>query len=63
MFWNYVFYKVIFVFGVVNAQTLSEVMCWLAWFSMVGFWKIFGQLCGDRFEFVSSQKSLDLRGN
>ncbi|XP_065064937.1 E3 ubiquitin-protein ligase AMFR-like isoform X2 [Rhopilema esculentum] len=56
-FWNYIFYKFIFVFGVINAQTVTEVMCWLAWFSMVGFWKIFGQICKDRFEFILSSPS------
>ena len=53
-FWNYVFYKIIFIFGVVNAQSLTEVLCWLAWFSNLGFWHIFGQLCKDRYEFLMS---------
>ena len=47
----------IFVFGVINTQKLNEVMHWLAWFSMVGFWKIFGQICTDRFDNVSMQSS------
>ncbi|XP_065676538.1 E3 ubiquitin-protein ligase AMFR-like [Hydra vulgaris] len=53
-FWNYIFYKVIFVFGVVNAQSITEVLCWAAWFSMLGFWHIFGQLCKDRYKYLTS---------
>ena len=27
-FWNFVFYKFIFVFGVLNVQEMPEMMCW-----------------------------------
>jgi len=62
-FWNFVFYKVIFVFGVINAQTMVEVAHWMAWFSMFGFWKIFGQLCSDRFDFIMSSPTLSRKPN
>jgi len=53
-FWNFVFYKMIFVFGVINVQTLHEMLCWSAWFSMIGFFHILGQMCKDRFEYITS---------
>lgn len=53
-FWNFIFYKVIFIFGVINAHSLNEVLCWSAWFSMLGFLHIFGQLCKDRYEYVTA---------
>ncbi|XP_057291960.1 E3 ubiquitin-protein ligase AMFR-like [Hydractinia symbiolongicarpus] len=53
-FWNFIFYKTIFVFGVINTQTLHEVLCWVAWFSMLGFWYIIMELCKDRYEYITS---------
>lgn len=53
-FWNYVFYKFIFVFGVINVQYMDEVLLWCSWFTLVGFLHLFAQLCKDRFEYVSS---------
>jgi len=36
-FWNFVFYKFIFVFGVINVQKADQVMAWAAWFSVLSF--------------------------
>ncbi|EDV26081.1 uncharacterized protein TRIADDRAFT_24155, partial [Trichoplax adhaerens] len=52
-FWNFVFYKFIFIFGVLNVQKLSEVGMWCAWFSLVGFLHFFTQLCRDRFDYLT----------
>lgn len=52
-FWNFVFYKFIFVFGVINVQYLDEVVLWVAWFSVLGFLHLLAQLCKDRFEYLS----------
>ncbi|XP_064610639.1 E3 ubiquitin-protein ligase AMFR-like [Liolophura sinensis] len=52
-FWNFVFYKFIFVFGVMNVQTMEEVVLWVAWFTMLGFFHLLAQLCKDRFEYLS----------
>ncbi|XP_037047451.1 E3 ubiquitin-protein ligase AMFR-like isoform X2 [Bradysia coprophila] len=52
-FWNFVFYKFIFVFGVVNVQFLHEVVLWVSWFSILGFLHLLSQLCKDRFEYLS----------
>ncbi|KAK6185228.1 hypothetical protein SNE40_007506 [Patella caerulea] len=52
-FWNFVFYKFIFVFGVMNVQTMEEVVLWVAWFSSLGFFHLMTQLSKDRFEYLS----------
>ncbi|XP_031572346.1 E3 ubiquitin-protein ligase AMFR-like isoform X3 [Actinia tenebrosa] len=52
-FWNFVFYKFIFIFGVLNVQKVDEVMWWTAWFTLLGFFQIFSQLCKNRFEYLS----------
>lgn len=52
-FWNFVFYKFIFVFGVINVQYMDEVILWCSWFSMLGFLHLLAQLCKDRFEYLS----------
>lgn len=52
-FWNFIFYKFIFVFGVVNVQFLHEVVLWVSWFSILGFLHLLSQLCKDRFEYLS----------
>ncbi|KPJ10382.1 E3 ubiquitin-protein ligase AMFR [Papilio machaon] len=53
-FWNYVFYKFIFVFGVVNVQYMDEVLLWCSWFTLLGCLHLLAQLCKDRFEYLSS---------
>lgn len=52
-FWNFLFYKFIFVFGVMNVQTMEEVVLWVAWFTVLGFYHLLTQLSKDRFEYVS----------
>jgi len=52
-FWNFVFYKFIFIFGVLNVQHLGEVLTWGAWFSVLGFLHHLSQLSKDRFEYLS----------
>lgn len=53
-FWNFIFYKFIFVFGIVNVQYLHEIVLWVSWFSALGFLHLMAQLCKDRFEYVSN---------
>ncbi|XP_071959646.1 E3 ubiquitin-protein ligase AMFR-like [Antedon mediterranea] len=53
-FANFVFYKFIFIFGVVNAQVLEEMVLWSAWFSIIAFLILFIILCKDRSEYLSS---------
>ncbi|KAL4642193.1 E3 ubiquitin-protein ligase AMFR-like isoform X2 [Arapaima gigas] len=52
-FWNFVFYKFIFIFGVLNVQTVEEVVLWCLWFAMLIFLHLMVQLCKDRFEYLS----------
>lgn len=51
--WNFAFYKFIVVFGVLNVQTLEEMIFWLAWFATFAFLHAFAQLSKDRFEYLS----------
>jgi autocrine motility factor receptor len=52
-FWNFIFYKFIFIFGVMNVQFMDEVVLWCSWFSILGFLSLLAQLCKDRFEYLS----------
>ncbi|XP_018012179.1 uncharacterized protein LOC108669375 [Hyalella azteca] len=52
-FWNFVFYKFIFVFGVMNVKHMDEAVLWCSWFSVLGFLHLLAQLCKDRFEYLS----------
>ncbi|KAM3870213.1 E3 ubiquitin-protein ligase AMFR [Diretmus argenteus] len=52
-FWNFVFYKFIFVFGVLNVQTLEDVVMWWLWFAVLVSLHLLVQLCKDRFEYLS----------
>ncbi|UYV80521.1 AMFR [Cordylochernes scorpioides] len=56
-FWNFVFYKFIFIFGVMNVQFMDEVVLWCSWFSVLGFLHLLAQLCKDRFEYLSFSPS------
>ncbi|RZB40377.1 E3 ubiquitin-protein ligase AMFR-like, partial [Asbolus verrucosus] len=52
-FWNFVFYKFIFVFGIINVQYIDEVLLWCSWFAFLGFLHLLSQLSKDRFEYLS----------
>ncbi|XP_042561405.1 E3 ubiquitin-protein ligase AMFR-like [Clupea harengus] len=52
-FWNFIFYKFIFIFGVLNVQTVEEVVMWCLWFAALIFLHLMVQLCKDRFEYLS----------
>uniref|UniRef100_H3B5J5 E3 ubiquitin-protein ligase AMFR n=1 Tax=Latimeria chalumnae TaxID=7897 RepID=H3B5J5_LATCH len=52
-FWNFIFYKFIFIFGVLNVQTVEEVVMWCLWFAVLVFLHLMVQLCKDRFEYLS----------
>lgn len=54
-FWNFIFYKFIFIFGVLNVQTVEEVVMWCLWFAVLVFMHLMVQLCKDRFEYVRFQ--------
>ncbi|KAM6300477.1 E3 ubiquitin-protein ligase AMFR-like [Aegotheles albertisi] len=52
-FWNFISYKFIFIFDVLNVQTVEEVVMWFLWFSGLVFLHLMVQLCKDRFEYLS----------
>lgn len=52
-FWNFIFYKFIFVFGVMNVQDMREMLLWSGWFALVGCLLLTSQLCKDRFQYLS----------
>lgn len=59
-FWNFIFYKFIFIFGVLNVQSVEEVVLWCLWFAVLIFLHLMVQLCKDRFEYVSSGVFMNL---
>ncbi|GBP31942.1 E3 ubiquitin-protein ligase AMFR [Eumeta japonica] len=51
--WNYIFYKFIFVFGVINVQHMEEVVLWCCWFAILGSLHLLNLVSKDRFEYLS----------
>uniref|UniRef100_A0A665SYW8 E3 ubiquitin-protein ligase AMFR n=1 Tax=Echeneis naucrates TaxID=173247 RepID=A0A665SYW8_ECHNA len=62
-FWNFIFYKFIFIFGVLNVQTVEEVVMWCLWFSALVFLHLMVQLCKDRFEYLSFSPSTPINSH
>ncbi|XP_063169304.1 E3 ubiquitin-protein ligase AMFR [Candoia aspera] len=62
-FWNFIFYKFIFIFGVLNVQTVEEVVMWCLWFSGLVFLHLMVQLCKDRFEYLSFSPTTPLNSH
>ncbi|XP_073692170.1 E3 ubiquitin-protein ligase AMFR-like isoform X1 [Garra rufa] len=58
--WNFLFYKFIFLFGVLNVQSERELAMWCLWFSALLFLQLLGQLCKDRFDYLSSSSTTTL---
>ncbi|XP_028296380.1 E3 ubiquitin-protein ligase AMFR-like [Gouania willdenowi] len=62
-FWNIIFYKFIFIFGVLNVQTVEEVVMWCLWFAALIFLHLMVQLCKDRFEYLSFSPSTPMNSH
>ncbi|XP_032416599.1 E3 ubiquitin-protein ligase AMFR isoform X2 [Xiphophorus hellerii] len=62
-FWNFIFYKFIFIFGVLNVQTVEEVVMWCLWFSALVFLHLMVQLCKDRFDYLSFSPSTPMNSH
>lgn len=62
-FWNFIFLKFIFIFGVLNLENVNEVILWCTWFSVIGFLAIHCQICKDRFEYLSFSTTTPLRNH
>ncbi len=52
-FWNYALYRVVFVFGVLNATYVDEVVLWIFWFMTIGLVYLLTTLSNDRFKYVN----------
>nr|XP_057944897.1 E3 ubiquitin-protein ligase AMFR-like isoform X2 [Doryrhamphus excisus] len=62
-FWNFIFYKFIFIFGVLNVQTVDEVVMWCLWFAALVFLHLMVLLCKDRFEYLSFSPSTPMNSH
>ncbi|PAA78955.1 hypothetical protein BOX15_Mlig028206g1, partial [Macrostomum lignano] len=51
-FWNFVFYKFIFIFGILNVQSLYQVLLWSGWYSILGFLHLLTHLTKDRLDYL-----------
>lgn len=49
---NFLLFKVVFV-GAILEPRWEELLIWTAWFTILGFLRVFSMLCRDRFEYVS----------
>ena len=56
-FWNFVFHKCIFVFGVLNVQDVGHLICWVGWLGVLGSLYILTQLCIDRSNAMGLRRS------
>ncbi|KAF6774295.1 hypothetical protein AHF37_06904 [Paragonimus kellicotti] len=56
-FLNFIFYKVVFVYGILNVEALLELLLWASWFSVLGFLHLLTGLIKDRSEYL--MQSLD----
>lgn len=55
-FWNFVFYKFIFVGGVITPD-FQGVLAWSCWFSIIGFLHLLTNLTKERFDFLTHSPS------
>ncbi|RNA42947.1 E3 ubiquitin- ligase AMFR-like [Brachionus plicatilis] len=62
-FWNFMFLKFIFIFGVLNLDNIYQVVIWCTWFSIIGFLSIHCQICKDRFEYLSFSAATPLKNH
>ncbi|KAG5450998.1 Autocrine motility factor receptor [Clonorchis sinensis] len=51
-FSNFIFYKVVFVYGILNVDALHELLLWAGWFSILGFLHLLTGLAKDRLEYI-----------
>ncbi|KAL4704158.1 hypothetical protein ACJJTC_012974 [Scirpophaga incertulas] len=51
--WNFVFYKFMFVFGVISVQYGDDVLMWFSWFTLLAALQLLALLAGDRLESLS----------
>ncbi|KAF9964054.1 hypothetical protein BGZ70_006997 [Mortierella alpina] len=57
---NFLLFKVVFV-GAILEPRWEELLIWTAWFTILGFLRVFSMLCRDRFEYLTVSPSIPLR--
>ncbi|XP_021963030.1 E3 ubiquitin-protein ligase AMFR [Folsomia candida] len=61
-FWNLVFYKVVFVFGVVNVQDVEDAVGWCFFVFLIGCLQLARQLCQERHNYLILMNDWSRRG-
>ncbi|OQR71692.1 E3 ubiquitin-protein ligase AMFR-like, partial [Tropilaelaps mercedesae] len=56
--WNYIFYKFIFIFGVLNVSQVEAIVSWAGWFAAIGLIHLLTQLCRDRIDYITFSAQL-----
>ncbi|KAF9366197.1 hypothetical protein BGX34_005337 [Mortierella sp. NVP85] len=57
---NFLLFKVVFV-GAILEPRWEELLIWTAWFTILGFLRVFSMLCRDRFEFLIVSSNVPTR--
>ncbi|KAF9579690.1 hypothetical protein BGW38_003953 [Lunasporangiospora selenospora] len=57
---NFLLFKVVFV-GAILEPRWEELLIWTAWFTILGFLRVFSMLCRDRFEYITVSPNIPTR--
>ncbi|KAF9295168.1 hypothetical protein BGZ88_002678 [Linnemannia elongata] len=57
---NFLLFKVVFV-GAILEPRWEELLIWTAWFTILGFLRVFSMLCRDRFEYLTVSPNIPIR--
>ncbi|CAH8497626.1 unnamed protein product [Heterobilharzia americana] len=51
-FSSFIFYKVVFIYGILHVEALYELLLWATWFSIIGFLRLLTGLIRDRSQYI-----------
>ncbi|KFH68854.1 hypothetical protein MVEG_05658 [Podila verticillata NRRL 6337] len=57
---NFLLFKVVFV-GAILEPRWEELLIWTAWFTILGFLRVFSMLCRDRFEYITVSPNVPVK--
>ncbi|KAI1315660.1 hypothetical protein EDD11_000553 [Mortierella claussenii] len=57
---NFLLFKVVFV-GAILEPRWEELLIWTAWFTILGFLRVFSMLCRDRFEYLTVSPNIPVK--
>ncbi|KAF9400027.1 hypothetical protein BGZ94_005557 [Podila epigama] len=57
---NFLLFKVVFI-GAILEPRWEELLIWTAWFTILGFLRVFSMLCRDRFEYITVTPNVPVR--